>query len=68
MQAFFYVQIYFKAFMMTLNDVDRIDTNIRFVEENTKISWHDCYILMYGGQWIYFITFCIHPSLFFNID
>lgn len=30
MQAFFYVQIYFKAFMMTLNDVDRIETNIRF--------------------------------------
>lgn len=30
MQVFFYVQIYFKAFMMTLNDVDRIETNIRF--------------------------------------
>lgn len=32
MQVFFYVQRYFKAFMIirTLNDVDRIKTNIRF--------------------------------------
>lgn len=32
MQVCFYVQIYFKAFMIirTLNDVDRIETNIRF--------------------------------------